>query len=181
MPLGRFQVTKDDSWKDRPDLESIRGDVMVQLEWIGEGLNGDYSSNDPQDEPRMRFTVCERVSKNEWVDIENASYCTRLDPRLPQDVLQKACDRILADVYEDVAAGNTIKKKCEQLSWIDSSWVDSWVDGQKRSFTAKLTIGSITIDTKTGEVTIPEGMELSEASRQIWEGIKDVCLLKPIM
>lgn len=30
----------------------------------------------------------------------------------------------------------------------------------------------ISIDTDTGEVTIPEGMELSEASREIWLGIK---------
>jgi hypothetical protein len=35
--------------------------------------------------------------------------------------------------------------------------------------------GPIRLDLKTGEIEIPSGMELSEASRAIWEGVSAVC------
>lgn len=39
------------------------------------------------------------------------------------------------------------------------------------TLTYHLLIGRIKIDTVTGEITIPEDMSLSDASREIWEGL----------
>lgn len=44
-------------------------------EYIGEGLYGDYDSDDSTDEPLLRFTIEQRVM-DDWDAVEGASYCT---------------------------------------------------------------------------------------------------------
>jgi hypothetical protein len=93
------------------------GDVTVELEWLGEGTEGDFDPTWPEDEPLMRFTVLRRVDGvNEQID--DASYCTTIRADAPQDVLLAYANEILQEVAGPVRDGWPIKKLCAKLSWI---------------------------------------------------------------
>jgi hypothetical protein len=36
--------------------------VKIELEWIGEGLDGDYNPGNPNDVPLLRFSVYKKVN-----------------------------------------------------------------------------------------------------------------------
>lgn len=93
------------------------GEVTVELEWIGEGHDGDFDPDWPEDEPLMRFTVLRRVDGvNEQID--DASYCTTIRADAPRDELLAHANTILREVADLVRNGQSIKKLCEGLSWI---------------------------------------------------------------
>lgn len=167
----------DDSWKDKPDLSAERDGVKVDLEWIGEGLCGDFNSNDEDDVPLLRFTVLKELDPGIWEEVEHGSYCTQLSAKLPQEELQKFCDAMLNQVFDAVKVGASIKNECERLSWMHESWFRNGLPQNSFTLTrdpelySYLVIAGIKIHTKTGEVTIPEGMEISEAARLFWEAI----------
>ena len=95
------------------------GEVTVELEWIGEGYDGDFDPEWPEDEPLMRFTVLQRVDGvNE--QIRDASYCTAIRADAPRDELLAHANTILHEVANLVRDGQSIKKLCEGLSWIGS-------------------------------------------------------------
>ena len=100
------------------DLIGFSGDVKVEVEWIGEGIQGDYDEDDPDDMPLLRFTVYER-NANDWEQISDASYCTNLPATVHPDVAKRACKYIMDWVEAPVKEGYSIKKICERLSWID--------------------------------------------------------------
>jgi hypothetical protein len=93
------------------------GDTRVCLEWIGEGLCGDYDETDPDDKPLLRFDV-ERLVEDAWEPVEDSSYCTQIERDAPVEVRLAAVNHIL-----DRVAGTTgsIKRICEQLSWLHTS------------------------------------------------------------
>jgi len=99
---------------------SRSGLVKVVLEYIGEGMDGDYTGK-ADDIPLLRFDVCRSVD-DEWEDVEDASYCTQI----PADTTKKDQLRlaflILKDVENEVECGTSIKKRCEALSWIGPTW-----------------------------------------------------------
>jgi hypothetical protein len=88
--------------------------VQVVFDYIGEGYNGDFNVLDLDDKPLVRFSV---YFKGEAVD--DASYCTCLSAFTKRAYLLKKLNIILDEVYEDVINGNSIKKICENLSWIE--------------------------------------------------------------
>jgi len=45
-------------------MDPKKPDVRVELEWIGEGYEGDYDPEDPEDVPLLRFTVYRR--EGDW-------------------------------------------------------------------------------------------------------------------
>ena len=99
--------------------QSIKG-LSVELHWeCGEGLDGDYMADDPNDVPLLRFDV---LYKGE--QIENASYCTQLKATDKRPLLLKAAKCILKDAedsfYEipDRGLAGVGKRQMEQLSWI---------------------------------------------------------------
>jgi hypothetical protein len=99
----------------------------VMVEWddsTNEGISGDYDPDDPNDIPLLRFYVNKLVS-NEWEELPDASYCTQVDARTSNDIQRKLLQVLMDEVYEEVKSGHSIKKLCEQLSWIDPSWVDT--------------------------------------------------------
>ena len=58
------------------DFESIEvvsddGLVKVNLDWEGEGINGDYEEDDPQDIPLLRYTIHRKLTK----DCQEDSFC----------------------------------------------------------------------------------------------------------
>ena len=112
-------------------MELIRGDVKVELEFIGEGVSGDYSPSDPHDEPLMRFTVYGRPGDHTWPGLEwgspnedgwhafsDASYCTNIRDDLPESKKAEYLSQIMDEVYPDASTGKSIKRLCEKLSWI---------------------------------------------------------------
>jgi len=99
------------------DIVVERKNVRVTLEWIGEGMDGDYHPEDEEDYPHLRFTVA-KYENGEWMDIDDASYCTLLNARADRAVLRYAAEFLLNEVEELVNSGTSIKKLCERLSWI---------------------------------------------------------------
>lgn len=101
-----------------PDMELVREPVRVELEWIGEGWSGDYDDRDPDDEPLLRFTVSHRVN-GEWEQVDDASYCTQLSAlTTTEEERRRILASIMEQVYDDVAGGRSIKRLCEDLSWL---------------------------------------------------------------
>jgi len=92
-------------------------DNYVLWEWIGEGISGDYNPYDVYDEPRLRFTVYGKDGEQ----LEDASYCTTLNPLVSKLLLEVFADRIL----EACDTEASYKKKLEQLTWVTLSDLQS--------------------------------------------------------
>jgi hypothetical protein len=93
----------------------------ASLEWIGEGEDGDYRPQDPNDRPILRFDVSQKDENGEWEDVPDSSYCMQLDARLPRATRELAANLILRTVEEAHAAGLSLKRVCERLSWMDET------------------------------------------------------------
>lgn len=107
--------------------------VAVSLEYIGEGYCGEYDPDDPADIPLLRFYVEKRRVEEpevfgEWEDIEDASYCTNINANILDERAKELAQMILDEVYDAVLAGQSIKKLCERLSWLDdgSTGLPDW-------------------------------------------------------
>lgn len=95
----------------------------VRVDWVnlGEGIYGDYNPEDPEDVNLLRFDVYKRRSaKDQWEEVEDASYCTRVEANTPMNVLERKL-RIIYDRYADAIESDydaSVKKLGEELSWI---------------------------------------------------------------
>lgn len=90
-----------------PKFKSLileREDFRVTLDYVGEGVCGDYDPDDEQDEPRLRF-YCDKLSRayGEWCEVDDASYCTLFTITDPPITLLKFMLLIL-DVIESEAS-----------------------------------------------------------------------------
>lgn len=114
------------------------GLVRVDLDWIGEGIDGDYDENDPQDVPLLRYVISRKFTKDcrddrfyyltgeqyegrqigEWCYVEDGSYCTQLRIDAPREQLIDAAQFILSYVENGVRDLNHQKRMYESLSWI---------------------------------------------------------------
>jgi len=100
----------------------IRGGIRVSWVELGEGWNGDYNSEDLNDEELLRFDI--HVKKNgNWEPVEDASYCTRFPVSATFDQKADALIRIMNAAQGPLLEGRSIKKLCEELSWINPAWV----------------------------------------------------------
>lgn len=101
-------------------VQLIRGAIMVELEDIGEGYNGDWNADNPNDIPLLRFTVS-RIENGEPQQIDDASYCTLINAiTTTTEQRQRALETIMDRVYDPATAGRSIKRLCEGLSWMDA-------------------------------------------------------------
>lgn len=98
-----------------------KGNIIVELEDIGEGLDGNYNPEDPKDIPLLRFSVYSIDELEEWHEFGDASYCTQIPVDTPQEKLQDLANLILEEVYEPASSGYSIKKICERLSWLSKN------------------------------------------------------------
>lgn len=101
---------------------SIQGDV-VRADWYnaGEGWNGDYDPDDPDDDNLLRFDIYVRADDG-WEEVEDASYCTRVKADAPFDVLEDklmGIYRMYADEITDPYDYPSVKKLGEGLSWME--------------------------------------------------------------
>lgn len=122
---------------------AVSGNVKVVLEYHGEGDNGDYDPNDPEDAPLIRFSVYRHYEQGEamdgfflddptpigeygadetgWRPVSGGSYCTEIDARSPDAVLDKAAHHILDTIKDDIANQVRCKRKMEQLSHLHNN------------------------------------------------------------
>jgi len=105
-------------------MSVIRGNRKVEWVDLGEGLNGDYDPSDPADVELLRFDVMER-DDDEWVPLDDASACTQMPADSSDDILHRGATLIMDATY----GKTSIKKVCEELSWINPDWC---VDGFTR-------------------------------------------------
>lgn len=104
-------------------MHLIQDKVKVEWENIGEGLYGDYNPLDPDDVPLYRFYV-QRLEDGEWVDVEDASYCTQVPVDTSDETLEKLLAILIDHFYCDVMDGKSVKKLGERMSWIKPSWAE---------------------------------------------------------
>lgn len=92
--------------------------VRVELVDIGEGRCEDYNPDDPNDYPHLRFYV-QKLVGSDFEDVDDASYCTTLNGNkiTPEQGIE-ICRRIWCEVVSRVNSGESVKKICEELSWI---------------------------------------------------------------
>jgi hypothetical protein len=103
-------------------MEYVRGDIKIEFEDLGEGWSGDYDPDDPDDVALLRFTVY-RLDFGEWQQVDDASYCTLFPADSSEELQKKALELLMDQVYFELQTSGSIKKTCEQLSWIEPSWV----------------------------------------------------------
>jgi len=95
----------------------IKGKVMVEWTELGEGIQGDYDANDPDDVELLRFDISKKVSRS-WEAMDDASYCTQIPVTATAQQRFKLLETIMSHVYDNVTAGKSIKRICEELSWL---------------------------------------------------------------
>lgn len=97
--------------------ELLHGDVKVEWAELGEGKDGDYDPDDPDDVELLRFDVS-RKRGNSWEAIDDASYCTQIPVSATEEQRAKGLQMLMDEVYYAASQGYSIKKACERLSWI---------------------------------------------------------------
>lgn len=95
------------------DLELIQGNRKVGLYDCGEGWDGDYNPNNPDDVALLRFDIYELVN-GEWEPLPDASYCTALPVDTDPAILRKALETIM----DETAGHERVKRIAEGLSWL---------------------------------------------------------------
>lgn len=114
--------------KDIFDSESIiRDDCRVDWCELGEGLNGDYDPDDPDDIELLRFDVYKRIDR-EWEPVNDASYCTQV----PVSATKEQRKWLLTYIMDEYWHGglmsypdNSVKKLGEKLSWISLETIET--------------------------------------------------------
>jgi len=79
--------------------ELCRGTIKVEWVDLGEGWSGDYNPDDPEDESLLRFDVSEWDNELGWIEISDASYCTQMPVDTPKEILQRALELIMENVF----------------------------------------------------------------------------------
>lgn len=95
------------------------GDYRLTFLDDGEGLNGRYDPDNPNDIPVMRFFI-EQHDGSSWEPIENTSHCTRVSARLPKKELEFAARWILRHFMRALAYCSSVKRASAGLSWIST-------------------------------------------------------------
>ena len=94
-------------------------DRKYKVEWVnlGEGKDGDYNHNDPNDVELLRFDI---YFNGELVP--DGSYCTLMPVDTPEPILRKGLERIMDAINDKCENGICQKKVFEELSWIEPKW-----------------------------------------------------------
>lgn len=104
-------------------MQLVDGGTMIDFDYIGEGLSGDYDADDPNDVPLLRFYIFKKVYSNPDLDStfiweQHSSYCTQVSA----DVDIKTEAKLLGIIMETIKYTNFNKVELEKLSHMDESW-----------------------------------------------------------
>lgn len=101
------------------DISLIKGNVRVNFESIGEGLQGEYDPTDPDDIDLIRFSVDRDANLiNYWTYVDDSSYCCQYPTDCTDEQKVEGLMKVMGAIYKPVTNGESIKKICEKLSWI---------------------------------------------------------------
>jgi hypothetical protein len=107
--------------------ELIKGDIKIEWIDLGEGWDGEWDPNDPEDQALLRFYASRRVASADgadlWDDIPGASYCTQVPADTPEDVQMRLLEFLMEKIYEPILQGQYVKRLCRELSWIAPNWL----------------------------------------------------------
>lgn len=131
--------TETDVWIGRDRL-------AVELAHIGEGWEGEYDVDNPDDEPLLRFSVLGQTLEGDWISLDRASYCTGLSATAPWEVRLAAAAQVFNEVAhllspgpsEDITedTGRNAKRTCQGLSHLNEQELEplpSLVRAQEKS------------------------------------------------
>jgi hypothetical protein len=96
----------------------IRGNVRIDWVNLGEGFDGDYDADNPDDVNLLRFDVY-RHDGAEWIEVEDGSYCTQVPAHANHVTLRQILSIFMDYIHDDIKSVGKSKRKCEQLSWTD--------------------------------------------------------------
>ena len=84
--------------------------------YLGEGTDGDYDPENPDDVPLLRYDVCEKIN-GEWEPLRNGSACCQIKATEKRSHLKKAAKHMLEIVskVDSEYLNNTV----QLLSWIE--------------------------------------------------------------
>lgn len=100
--------------------------LVMDLDDLGEGENGDYDPDDPEDTPLLRFSFYARPTgagdkDGELMEIRDSSYCTLIDARLDFEtrlacalVVFRNIQQVVGPYPDEYAQG--AKRACEEMS-----------------------------------------------------------------
>ena len=112
---------------EKLEVVSSNGLVKVTLEYLGEGVDGDYNG-DPDDVPFLRVSLSRKNDGNEkledvaeddndeWSAVTDGSYCTLLPATTDRVLLKKAAKTILEKVQKGLSDCIRNKYLYESLS-----------------------------------------------------------------
>ena len=100
--------------------------LKVEFANIGEGYNGDYNPNDPEDDELIRFYVYVNANYGkdlpyDWEDVEDTSECTTIPADSNIDYLVKKATAVFNRFRKEINSyplEESYKKLGEELSWI---------------------------------------------------------------
>lgn len=98
------------SMDDGSELSFISPNNKFSLEWVdlGEGLNGDFNPNDPNDRPLLRADLYEKFG-SAWVAVDDGSYCTQAKVGTDPKILEKYSRELFQDL------GDSFNRKVMQV------------------------------------------------------------------
>lgn len=102
-------------------MQLAEGNYKAEWVNIGEGWDGDYNPNDPDDTPLLRFDTY-RKNGDEWEPIDDGSYCTAMPVGTPDNILLRALQLIVADL--NAVVDLSPKRALEALSWMNPTWFE---------------------------------------------------------
>jgi hypothetical protein len=110
-----YSLNEMDEAQDNSPLAVCRhhgGDIKVEIEYLGEGFDGDWDPSDPGDMPLVRFRVFDQ--RREEGDEEYDSYSTQIPATMPLVMMESfAC--ALAEVLAHEDRG--WKRLLQEWSW----------------------------------------------------------------
>jgi hypothetical protein len=90
----------------------------LEMEWIGEGIQGEYDNSDPKDVPLLRFQLLKwNEGYHEFECIEDTSYCTQIPAWSDAKDLQTICNMLLGRFMTAAWKGESLKQEGAYLSW----------------------------------------------------------------
>jgi hypothetical protein len=97
------------------EIEVHNKKFSLTLDFIGEGTDGDYDPENPDDVPLLRYDVCEKVD-GEWEPLRNGSACCQLSAKEKRADLKKAAKKMLEIVSK--TDPQNLNFVVQLLSWI---------------------------------------------------------------
>ena len=94
--------------------------IRVEFNNIGEGYNGDFNPNDPDDVYLLRFDISTRKGTG-WEPVEDASRCTQIPVGAAPEVILKRALEIHDAVHDALIAGDSIRAICDKCSWMSDA------------------------------------------------------------